>query len=59
MLSCYQFMKQKPIFITKKTIYTGKLFLRRRQKLSKMLYYNRPILRSVFADVLMFKHELP
>ncbi len=26
-------------------------------KLSKMLYYN--ILRRLFADVLMFKHELP
>ncbi len=26
-------------------------------KLSKMLYYN--ILRCLFADVLMFKHELP
>ncbi len=60
MLNCYQFMKQKLIFITK--IYTQESYFLAEDKnfhlkLNKMLYYN--ILRSLFADVLMFKHELP
>ncbi len=55
-------MKQKIIFITK--IYTQESNFYTEDKnvhliLSKMLYYNSPILRSAFADVLMFKHELP
>ncbi len=55
-------MKQKLIFITK--IYTQESIFYIEDKnvhliLSKMLYYNKPTLRSVFADVLMFKHELP
>ncbi len=69
MLNCYQFMKRKLIFITKILyIYIYIFFLIQESyfyaedkkfnlKLSKMLYYN--ILRCLFADVLMFKHELP
>ncbi len=58
MLRCYQFMKQKLIFITK--IYTQESYFYAEDKnfnlkQSKMLYYNR----CLFADFLMFKHELP
>ncbi len=61
MLSCYQFMKQKLIFITQ--IFTqGSYFYAEDKnfhpKPSKMLYY-RAILRSVFAYVFMYRHELP
>ncbi len=56
-------MKQKLIFYYK-SIYTQKSYFYAEEKnfslkQIKMLCYNRPILRSVFADVLMFKHELP
>ncbi len=52
-------MKHKLIFITK--IYTQESYFYGEDKnfnlKLKMLYYN--ILRCLFADVLMLKHELP
>ncbi len=57
MLSCYQFMKQKLIFITK--IYTQESFFYAEDKnfnIGEMLYYIK--ISRLFAAVLMFKHLL-
>ncbi len=56
MLSCYHFMKQKLIFITK--IYTKQSCFyvvdkTLNLKLSKLLYYIK--MSRLFADVLIFK----
>ncbi len=60
MLSCYQFMKQyfyyKNIGLAYKSYFyaVDKNF---NLKLSKLLYYIK--MSRLFADVLMFKNELP